>query len=92
MQLAQPLTCYEYLRPGPDKPEKGSTFQNRTVHPCEKVCEIIDDSAQRLCDKYCPNSEAWDYGWFDMADPEVAYYINAVGRSVFISQVYFQFG
>ena len=66
---------------------QGSTFQNRTVHPCEKVCEIIDDGAQRLCEKYCPESESWEYGWFDMADPDVAYYINAVGRAVFISQL-----
>ena len=65
----------------------GSTFQNRTVHPCEKICDIIDDGAQRLCGKYCPESESWEYGFFDMADPAVAHYINAIGRSVFISQV-----
>ena len=72
---------------GMDPTVPGSTFQNRTVHPCEKICDIIDDGAQRLCGKYCTESESWEYGFFDMADPAVAHYINAIGRSVFISQV-----
>ena len=52
-----------------------------------QLCEIIDNQAQVLCERICPGTEPREIGWFDMNDPEVEKYVNALGRSVFISQV-----
>jgi len=35
---------------------------------CGQSCEIIENEAQILCDRICPETEPREIGWFDMTD------------------------
>jgi len=86
IEVVQSLTMAELMF-GNDPAVPGSIFQNRTAHPCVTLCDVVDNSLDRICNQYCPETEADDVGWFNMKDPEVAKYINGVGRSILISQL-----
>lgn len=47
----------------------------------------MDDSLAYFCNKYCPEQPEKHVGWFDMDDPVVATYVNAIGRAMVISQL-----
>ena len=49
-----------------DPATPGSMLQNRTVTPCVKFCEIIENQLERFCEKYCSDSDPKYAGWFDM--------------------------
>ena len=73
---------------GMDPATPGSMLNLGTKEPCKKLCEIVEDSLTFFCKKYCPEQPEKQVGWFDMDDPLVSNYVNAIGRAMVISQVH----